>query len=102
MKEYDSMSKEECTKIAMESFLAIQAAAKEKNIEKAATVFYGIVKRTYALAKLQDLLEEDKEQIDFALKGTQALMLIGLNVEGWSTEMIEKFNDRVKELWVIE
>lgn len=103
MEEYESMSEEESIKAAMESFLLIQAVAKEKNIDKAAVVFYGIVKRTYALAKEQDLLEKDKEQIDRALKGTQALIMIGFKtVEEWTEEMIEEFNDKVKELWVID
>ena len=99
---YDHSNEDEATEMAVECFLSIRSAAEEKNIEKTAVVFYDIVKRTYAMAELEGLLEKDKEKINSALKVTQVLTMMGLKTEDWSDEMIEEFNNRVKELWVID
>ena len=54
------------------------------------------------MAEAEGLFEKDREKIDSALKVTQALTIMGLKTEEWSDKMIEEFNDRVKELWIID
>jgi len=92
----------ESMRVAMESFFNMHAAAAEKNINKAATVFYSVVKRTYATAKEEDLFEKDKDEINTCLKGTQFMMQMMLVKEGWTTEMIQEFDDKVDKLWNVD
>jgi len=99
MKEYTD---EDVTKAAKDCLLAMRIAAKAKNIEKAATVFYDVIKRTYVLAKQEDLFERDKDKIIYSLKEAQAVLALGFISDGWTREMVEQFEDKVKKLWVID
>lgn len=98
----DENSIDETIRDATQAFINMTKAAKEKDIDKAAIVFYGIIKRTYAAAREEDLFEKDKDEIILALKGTQLMMMLMLASEGWDADMVEEFDDKVKKLWNVD
>ena len=55
--------KDKTIREATQCFLNMHQAAEEKDVDKASIVFYGIIKRTYAAAKDEDLFEKDKDEI---------------------------------------
>ncbi len=95
----EESSRNETIRDATRCFINLLQAAKEKDIDKAATVFYGVIKRTYAAAKEEDLFEEDKDDIIACLKGIQVMMMVMLSSEGWTAEMVTEFDDKVDKLW---
>ena len=80
-------------------FLKMISLAEEKNIEKMSMCFYDIIKQTYGLAKDQNLYEEDKEEIDSALKAMMVSVKMILGQSDWTKEMIEEFDEKVTGLW---
>lgn len=85
---------------AKDSFLKVMSAAKEKNILKAALAFYDIVKKTRGLAKMEGVLEQEKDQINKGLSNSQAMVTMMLIVTGWQSDQIKEFEDKVDELWI--
>ncbi len=83
-------------------FNNILKAIEEKDTKKTATRFYDLVKRTYAYARSEGLLEKDKEEIDGNLKGVRALVFIMILSHGWEKEQIVEFNEEVDKLWVVD
>lgn len=74
----------------------------ERDVDKMATCFYDLVKRTYGMAKEEDVYEKEKEHIDSTLKGMMVLVETMLAQANWTKEMIEDFDERVMELWIID
>jgi lactate dehydrogenase-like 2-hydroxyacid dehydrogenase len=83
-------------------FLKMVDIIAARDVDKMAVCFYDLVKQTYALAKGQDVYENDKEQIDDTLKGMLVLVTAMLRAGQWTEEMIEDFDDQVMKLWVTD
>jgi len=83
-------------------FLKMVGVVGTKDPSKMAICFYDLVKQTYGLAKGEDVFIKEKEKIDDTLKGMMFLVRKILEQDGWTEEMIEEFDEKTMELWVID
>jgi hypothetical protein len=99
------MEEDKIAEIAFQAhsfFVKMIGVIAERDVDKMATCFYDLVKRTYGMAKEQDVYEKDKEHIDSTLKGMMVLVEAMLAQADWTREMIEDFDEKVMELWIID
>jgi len=88
--------------LAKECCFRILAATEEKNVDKTAYSFYGIVKEVYASAKSEGIFDKEKDEIIDLLKVTQAMVKLILETEGWTIDMINEFDNKIEKLWNLD
>ena len=76
--------------------------AENMDVMKSAICFYDIVKHLNSLAKERGTYEEEKKYINDFLEDVFHVSTILFNKHKWTDEMIQEFNDKVNEFWVID